>query len=171
MQSDATIRPLTVKDCTQRYVDWLNDPEVSRFLETRWQAQTLETITAFVKANTLPDRHLFAICIGDLHIGNIKLGPINSNHSYADVSYFIGDRAHWGKGHATQAVKLVSEFGFKNLRLHRLQAGVYARNQASQKVLRKAGFSNEGVWYRQLKTENGWDDHIWYARMAGGSAL
>lgn len=171
MQSDATIRPLTVEDCTQRYVDWLNDPQVNRWLETRFEVQTLDTVRAYVEANQRPDRHLFAICVGDLHIGNIKLGPINRHHDYADVSYFIGDRAHWGKGHATRAVKLVSDFGFRKRNLHRLQAGVYAANRASRTVLRKAGFSEEGTMFRQLKTPNGWDDHVFYARMAGGSAL
>ena len=44
-----TEAPLVViEDCTPRYLLWLEDPEVNRNLETRWRAQSLETIRAFV---------------------------------------------------------------------------------------------------------------------------
>ncbi len=168
---EVVLRPLTIDDCTEQYVAWLNDPEVNRWLETRHTIQDIDTVRAFVRNNTLPDRHLFAIIVESKHIGNIKLGPIHPVHSYADVSYFIGDREEWGKGYATQAVKQVCEFGFRKLGLHRIQAGLYGANEASRKVLRKAGFSVEGCWRRQLKTTNGWDDHWWYARLSEANIL
>lgn len=167
VKHEVVLRPLVISDCTQRYVDWLNDPEVNRWLETRHHAQTSATIRDFVAQQTAQsDRHLFAITVAGKHIGNIKLGPIHPIHTYADVSYFIGDRAEWGNGYATQAVKQVCEIGFRTLKLHRIQAGTYEFNHASRQVLRKAGFALEGTMRQQLKTDNGWTDHMCYARLA-----
>jgi len=159
------LRLVTIKDCTQRYVSWLNDPKVNQYLETRWSNQTIETVREFV--NTMinsPDNYLFAIIENKngTHIGNIKLGPINSHHSFADVSYFIGERSMWGKGYATEAVQLITQFGFKKLRLHRLQAGIYASHVASKRVLEKVGYKFECSRKAQLKGANGWEDHLLY---------
>ena len=160
-----SLRPITLDDCTRRYVDWLNDPEVNRFLETRWQVQTLASIKNFVMEQiTNEDVRMMAITLDDQHIGNLKIGPVNRHHGYGDLSYFIGERSLWGKGYATKAVELAVSIAFNDLKLHRLQAGIYARNQASERVLIRNGFAREGTLHNQLKTELGWDHHILYGR-------
>src|SRR5439155_23209881 len=145
-----------------RYCTWLADPQVNRYLETRWEAQTLDRITDFVQdmlAST--DNYLFAIIerATDAHVGNIKLGPVNWHHGCADVSYFIGERASWGKGLATDAIRVVTEFGFSQLGLHRLQAGLYGSNVGSARALEKAGYGREATFRRQLRGPSGWEDH------------
>ncbi len=142
------LRPITLEDCTDRYVAWLTDPDINRFLETRWQKTSMEGIRDFVEQMTRsPDNFLFAICTvdTDTHVGNIKLGPVNRNHSFADVSYFIGAKEYWGRGIATEAISLVVQFGFDRLGLHRVQAGVYSTNVGSRKALERNGFLLEGV--------------------------
>ena len=73
------LRELGPDDVTERYLAWLNDPEVKRYLETRHRRQDLVAIRAFVaRVNASEDEHLFGICLtaDGRHIGNIKLGPI-----------------------------------------------------------------------------------------------
>lgn len=167
-----TLRPLTQEDVTDRYVGWLNDPEVHRWLETRWETQTAAKVAEFLAGVHASGSYLWGMFVPEVgHIGNIKLGPIRQHHECADCSYFIGERSQWGKGYATAAVKLVCEFGFKKLRLHRIQAGCYGGNKASQRVLRKAGFAFEGTSQRALKTPNGWDHHEHYGRISEGILL
>ena len=43
------LRDIKVEDITDEYVNWLNDPEVNRFLEIRFQRHTRETVTRFIK--------------------------------------------------------------------------------------------------------------------------
>lgn len=162
------LRLVTLEDCKQEYLNWLNDPEVNRYLETRWHKQTLSSVQEFVLSMLEdPDNYLFAInhSVRNHHIGNIKLGPINHNHSYADISYFIGEKNEWGKGYASEAIHLVSEFGFNRLNLHRLQAGLYRGNIASASALVKAGFQQDGCFKKQLRGSEGWEDHIWYCKI------
>jgi RimJ/RimL family protein N-acetyltransferase len=160
-----TLRLATLADCTPTYVAWLNDPAVNRHLETRWREQSLESVRAFVRDQlAAPYSYLFAILENarERHVGNIKIGPIDPQHLCADISYFLGDRSTWGRGYSTEAVGLVVDLGFSRLDLHRLQAGTYATNQASGRVLEKAGFRPEGIWRRQLRGPEGWEDHLFY---------
>jgi RimJ/RimL family protein N-acetyltransferase len=141
------LRPLADADCTQAYVEWLNDPEVNRFLETRYVVQTPSSVRDFVRSVNAHDReHLFGIFLraGDRHIGNIKVGPIGIHHPLADVSLFIGDRQSWGLGYASEAIAALSRYAFNELGVKKLSAGMYALNAGSYHAFRKAGFQEEG---------------------------
>jgi ribosomal-protein-alanine N-acetyltransferase len=157
------LRLLTEADCTPRYLGWLEDPQVNQYLETRWSPQSLDSIRGFVRAMLASaDSYLFGIHVGERHIGNIKLGPINARHAHADVSYFIGERSEWGRGYASDAIAVVTWFAFTIAGLHRVQAGLYAGNVGSGRALEKAGFKTEGRFVRQLRGPAGWEDHLWY---------
>jgi RimJ/RimL family protein N-acetyltransferase len=164
----AQLRLVTLDDCTPRYQGWLADPQVNRFLETRWRAQTLPDIRAFVTAMLASETdYLFAIVdpADGTHVGNIKLGPVNWTHRFADVSYFVGERDRWGRGLASQAIRLAAAFGFERLDLNRVQAGLYASNVGSARALERAGFRREGVWRQQLRGAEGWEDHVWFGQL------
>jgi [ribosomal protein S5]-alanine N-acetyltransferase len=144
------LRVVDLNDCNQTYLNWLNDVDVNKFLETRWNKQSLESIKSFVEEMRKSEHsYLFAINIDDKHIGNIKIGPIHAIYKYADVSYFIGDKSQWGKGIATEAIKLITDFGFTILGLNRLQAGAYEYNIGSQRALEKNGYKKEAVYRKK----------------------
>ena len=63
----------------------------------------------------------------------------------AEIGYWIGE-PYWNNGIATEAVKLLVNYGFDNLKLNRIFTGVFEDNKASQKVLEKCGFTHEGVF-------------------------
>lgn len=157
------LRLCTLHDCTERYVAWLADPLVARYLETRWRPQTLADVREFVASMLGADHsYLFAIVFQGQHVGNIKVGPINRFHAHADVSYFVGDRSVWGQGIATDAIRVICRVAFDRLGLHRVQAGLYASNGGSRRALEKAGFQLEGNFRRQLQGAEGWEDHLWF---------
>src|SRR3954447_25913603 len=89
------LREVRRSDVNENYYHWLNDPEVTRYLETRYVPRSLENIRAFVEhLDGNRDEVFLAICLkdGDRHIGNIKLGPINWVHRYSDISLLIGEK-------------------------------------------------------------------------------
>ena len=121
---DVYIRLVRLADVNQSYLDWLEDPEVNQFLETRHSPQSIPLITEFVQSKmNSSDEYLFAICLNEssCHIGNIKIGPINSYHQTADVSLFIGEKQMWGKGYAAQAIYLASLFAFQEKKVEKLK--------------------------------------------------
>lgn len=122
------LRQIELSDCTDNYVRWLNDKEVNSFLETKWNRQDLKSITEFVESQRKNSHSiLFAIILreSDRHIGNIKIGPVSAHYSHADISYFIGEKNYWKRGIATEAVSLICDFAFHELKLHKVEAGTY----------------------------------------------
>jgi RimJ/RimL family protein N-acetyltransferase len=60
----------------------------------------------------------------------------------ARLGYWLG-RSHWGKGLATEAVRLVTTYAFERFDFERLEAEVLDWNPASRRVLEKAGYERE----------------------------
>ena len=140
---------LTKDHVSGNYVQWLRNPIVNRFLESRLAAHDIESTRAFVESNLASSTSLFlgirARQINNSHVGNIKLGPIDRNHATAEVGIMIGEPAAWGKGLATEAIDLLSVIAIRQLRLRRLTAGCYASNVGSERAFQKAGFCVEGI--------------------------
>lgn len=146
------LREVRLSDVNDSYYYWLNDPEVNQYLETRYFPRSKENIAEYVKSmDGNPNSVFLAICLvkNDLHIGNIKLGPINWVHRFADVSLVIGNKMYWRKGVATEAISLVTKFAFNSLNLHKLKAGCYADNTGSAKAFERVGFKREGILKKQ----------------------
>jgi ribosomal-protein-alanine N-acetyltransferase len=168
------LRPLLPDDVTATYVSWLNDPAITAFLETRFIAQNEATVRAFVAAQTAdPDSLLFRMALieDDIHIGNIKLGPINRHHASAQISLFIGDRKWHGKGLAIEAISAVTRWAFDTCGLKRIEAGCYSENFASLQAFLKAGFTIEGFRRSSHMTVDGRRcGSYWFARLADDAA-
>lgn len=149
-------RTLDKEDVSERYLAWLNDPAVNQFLETRFTAQTRETCEKFVSdMKNDPASYLFGIFdkVTLEHIGNIKLGFINTNHKNAQLSFFIGSKDCWRKGYATESIISITKWGFDALRLERIEAGCYDANLGSLRALLKAGYSVEGFFRKSVLFE------------------
>ncbi len=86
------LKELTPKDVSQSYLMWMNDYEVHQFTEQKFKKHNIKSIIEYVKEKKKSkDEFLYGIFLKNNkeHIGNIKLGPINFIHKYADISYFI----------------------------------------------------------------------------------
>lgn len=142
------LRKISIDDCNENYLKWMNDPEINKYLESRFTTHTIDSLKDFVNSMNNSDNNvLFAIVDkeSDTHIGNIKLGNIHPIHKYADIGLLIGDKNYWGRGIATNAIKLVSEFAFDELNLRKVFAGVYENNIGSIKAFEKCGFKKAYV--------------------------
>ena len=124
-----------------------NNPNIACNLRNDFpHPYTLEHADKFIEnASTATPTLRFCIEKNSLYVGNIGLHPQEDIYERnAEIGYFIGE-PHWGQGIATQAVKLIVNYGFKELDIHRIFAGVFSYNSASRKVLENAGFIFEGA--------------------------
>ena len=98
----------------------------------------------------------------------VGLVGLNNLVRGAFQSCFLGyklDGGFTGRGYMTQAVQAVTDFGFGELGLHRIEGNVMPRNRASLRVLEKCGFQKEGISPRYLKINGVWEDHIHMVRL------
>lgn len=133
---------------TPAYVEWLNDPEINRFLESRFVVQDLTGVRAFVATQLADPKTLFlgirSVALGR-HVGNIKLGPIDRQHGLGEIGIMIGDRSAWGQGIGAAAIQVVAGIAQHELGLRKLTAGCYGSNVGSARAFLKAGFDIEGT--------------------------
>jgi len=144
------LRPLLEEDLNSTYLHWLNDPETNRYSRRRRYPSTLIELNKFYR-NSVDDENIVLAIVdkkSEKHIGNIMLSSISWVDRSADVSILIGDRSHWGKGVATEAIKLFEIYAFETLNMHHLYAGT--ANPSFVKVMSKLGWVQDGVFEKYL---------------------
>lgn len=157
------LRPLEESDIGEQYLSWLNDPEVTRFLETGKTAVSLCDLRKYLERfrNSTTD-FIFAILDREsgFHIGNVTLNRISLTHGTADTGLMIGRKEVWGKGYAFEAWSLLLEFAFESLGLHKVVAGAIAEHAASIAVLKRLGFKQEGTLRQEFLVDGQYKDAI-----------
>jgi len=159
------LREVRASDVNETYLGWMHDPEVTRYMESRFDPPSIDELRNYVSRLALDPTILFLaikLIESDRHIGNIKVGPINVHHHIADVGLCIGEKDCWGRGYASEAIRLVSAYAFRELHLHKLTAGFYAPNKASQKAFLNAGYVQEGIGRDHWLHEGRFVDQVWF---------
>jgi len=105
-------------------------------------------------------KYRFGIVFNKEVIGTISLEDIKQDHKKAELGYWIG-RPFWGKGITSEAVHLILDFAFNDLKLNRISAYTFTPNKASQKVLLKNGFKKEGLVRENVQKDGKfYDDYV-----------
>lgn len=77
-------------------------------------------------------------------IGSIGLQRIDKRQGTATTSYWLGEK-YWKKGYGTEAYNAILDLAFNKLKLRRVEAEVYLKNPASEKLQKKFGAKIEGI--------------------------
>jgi [ribosomal protein S5]-alanine N-acetyltransferase len=136
-------------------IELLNNPKVTNWLYEIPVPYTEKDAKSWLKfcrknKNSL-DNILYAIELDNELIGGIGLHK-RMEHCY-ETGYWIGEQ-FWGKGYATESLSKVIDFAFNKLNIVRVQAYVFEGNVASEKVLEKCGFIQEGFLLKSHRTNN-----------------
>jgi ribosomal-protein-serine acetyltransferase len=95
-------------------------------------------------------------------LGAVDLHDIDWNNACARIGYWL-DRDETGRGIMTQAVRLLTEYAFDALELHRLEIRAQTENHRSRRIPERLGFTLEGV-LRDVELLRGrYYDHALYA--------
>ncbi len=98
-------------------------------------------------------------------IGGIGLNNVERKNNDAELGYWIG-KDYWGKGLTAEATKLVLQFGFHQLKLHRIWAKLFEENKKSARVLEKAGLRREGILRHAQFRYRQWHNILLYSILA-----
>jgi len=104
----------------------------------------------------------FAIAINGEVAGGIGLEfRTDIYHKTPLLGYWLAE-CYWGKGIMPKAVKLVSDYAFKQLDVICILAYVFSKNPNSMRVLEKAGYQQQGIIKRSvIKNGEILDEHIY----------
>jgi len=159
------LRDIEIRDITPEYIKWLNDPEVTKFLEIRFVPQTKEKVREYIQSALEDTKNKMHFGVydkgGERLVGTVTLPHIDWNHYFADISFVIGHPEASKKGYATEAVHGVIYYVFRECNIVKLWGGYYQGHVQSESVFRKNGFQIEGRLYKKLiNYDNQRVDHI-----------
>jgi ribosomal-protein-alanine N-acetyltransferase len=105
------------------------------------------------------------VLLGAVTLSNVRRGIAQA----ATLGYWIGE-PHARQGHMGAALSLLVPHAFTVLNLHRLEAACIPANEASARLLLRAGFREEGLARSYLKIAGEWHDHRLFAQVSPGPA-
>jgi RimJ/RimL family protein N-acetyltransferase len=139
------LRPIRLTDAPA-FVKWFNDKQVNKFLTYR--SMNLINQRKYIKdrlsGKTKDSWHFCIDAMDGTHIGATSLDAINEFHRRATFGIMIGDKKYWNSGYGSEAARLIIDYGFKKLKLHRIDLDVYSYNPRAIKVYKRLGFKEEG---------------------------
>jgi ribosomal-protein-alanine N-acetyltransferase len=94
---------------------------------------------------------------GEINLNNVVRGAFQS----ATIGYWI-DKSRAGRSLMSEAVVVLAQYAFEEMRLHRLEICIIPRNVNSRRVMEKLDIRTEGVAERFLEINGVWEDHIRY---------
>ncbi|MCU7694596.1 GNAT family N-acetyltransferase [Haoranjiania flava] len=135
------LKKLTADHLSAAYVNWMNDPEVNKYLESGGD-YTIDKLNAFLIEQEKKNILFWAIHLKEngRHIGNIKIDPIDQENLSGEYGIMIGDKAAWGKGFAKEASLAVIQYCFREIGLKHITLGVVDQNQAALQLYHNIGF-------------------------------
>jgi [ribosomal protein S5]-alanine N-acetyltransferase len=147
---------------------YASDPEVVRYLPfgPNTEDDTKNYLQIEIKAHRKRNRQHFALAIAlkedKQFIGTCRISITDPNKSEGSIGFSL-IREFWGQGYATEASQKLLEFGFQELKLHRIFATCDPRNNLSARVLVKIGMRQEGYLKEYELKKGEWQDRLLYA--------
>jgi RimJ/RimL family protein N-acetyltransferase len=135
------------------YAKWINNPAVRRYSRNplprsidemkKWLEPKKEEVFSevFFEINHKEDQK---------PIGMAGLTKINWLYRNANLFIEIGEIEYWGKGLADEIAKMVLDYAFEELNLHKIYTSVFSPNERSMKATRKVGFIHEGILREEI---------------------
>lgn len=150
------LRQIEIND-TQNIVKWRNSPNVKKNfciqqdmteeMHMDWFKNKIQTgqVVQFIIIDTTYDKPL----------GSVYLRDIDKQNKKAEFGIFIGEDEARGKGIGTKSTKLILQYGFCELGLHKIYLRVFSNNLQAIKAYEKAGFIYSGTAKDDILLPNG----------------
>lgn len=158
------LEPIT-KEYTPLVVKWRNNPKVrcnfifqekfteeihNKWMDSKVAAGDVVQFIIFLKEGGQP-------------IGSVYLRDVDKVNEKAEFGIFIGEDIARGQGYGTEAARLICQYGFEELDLHKIMLRVFAHNIGAIKAYEHAGFKEEAYLRDEIKNNGGFQDMIFMA--------
>lgn len=137
------LRELTVADVSERYLEWLSDPEAQKWIVAAAEARRMVDLQDYV-AQRVGRADVLFLGIFDkssgMHLGNIKYEPVLPDQGSAVMGVLVGDPTFRGKGVFAEVFGASAAWLKKERRITRIHLGVERAHQAALRAYINVGF-------------------------------
>ena len=156
------LEPVT-QELLPHYVTWFQDMQVMQYIGSGTMTLEMEK-DWYTKVSENKDAWVWAIFVGDKHIGSTGIHQIHWRNRRAMTGNMIGDKTEWNKGYGSEVVALRTRFAFEELGLNKLQTEVMMDNIGSRRALEKSGYVQCGLYKEHVYRGGKWHD-MWLAEV------
>ncbi|GCE23071.1 GNAT family N-acetyltransferase [Dictyobacter kobayashii] len=157
------LRPLEMDDL-EVFWAWFADREVTKYSMGTWLFPWSKYETELWLKRTIQDRESLTLGVVEKEAGPLLgyAGITSISHINRSSEYyiFLGAKSSWGKGYGTEVTRLMVDYGFASLNLHRIMLTVSAPNIGGVKAYTKAGFQQEGILHQACYRDGAYHDKI-----------
>lgn len=155
------LRPMTIED-TEAIVTWRNQDSVRRYFVYQ-EPFTRESHLSWIRNMVEPGKVVqMMICDmeTDTALGSVYVRDIDYRHRKGEYGIFIGEDSARGRGIGTAAAKLMIEYCFRELHLHKLFLRAFTENRQAIRSYEKAGFVQEAYLKDDVMIEGQYRDMV-----------
>ncbi len=150
------------EEYVELYKDWFNDLEVNQFTSALGAVLTKQEEEDWYQAQAENDEPMFTIhhLLDDKPIGNCGLHNINRVSDHAEMGIVLGEKDYWNRGLGTEAVRLITDYGFAAMSLHAISLWVKSFNQRAIRAYEKVGYRDSGRVRDFYKVDGEYHDQV-----------
>lgn len=161
------LRKFIYKDNADMRKNWAADEKVQSLYcepvyDTKEKVEKL--LEKYIFSYERNDYYRWAIILKDNQecIGQIAYYMIDDNNNFGEVEYCIGSEFQC-KGLATEATKAIIDYGFRTIKLHKVQISHKSINMPSKRVIEKSGFHYDGCLRDYFYEDKKYIDRLYYS--------
>ncbi|WP_409368594.1 GNAT family N-acetyltransferase [Lysinibacillus sp. 38-6] len=124
---------------------------------------TEQQVQTFITENSGEQAKHFAIVLREEPqvIGHLVFHQYFGDHTY-EIGWVLHP-SYYRKGYASEAAHALLDYGFTEMKLHRIIATCQPENIASYRVMEKIGMRREGYFKKCIPHGDAWWDEYYYA--------
>lgn len=150
----------------EKKVEWINNPENNRHLHYDIPLCPEKTLNWF--RNKDNSRRIDCVIEYDgTPVGLIGLLAIDHVHHKAEFYISMGEPGYKKRGIATEATRMLVEYGFRELKLHKIYLNTDGDNFPAHRLFEKVGFTREGYFVDDMIHRGHYIDRVRYAIFSG----
>lgn len=163
------LRQFQYTDDEDMLCNWISDPDIQSMISEpvyNTGEEVRELLDKYIASYQNLDYYRWAIVekVSGRCIGQIAIFLVNDKNHFCEIEYALGKQFH-RKGYATEAVKAILDFSFKEVNFHKVQVCHKEGNVASQGVIRKCNFTYEGTLRDFFYMNGGYVDRLYYSML------
>ncbi|WP_067730783.1 GNAT family N-acetyltransferase [Oceanobacillus damuensis] len=152
------------KNDIEQYHSWRNDTDVMFSTSSSLDLYSLEDTIDFVENVLINSKSSKSYIIvekeNQVSIGVTSLINIDYKNRNAECIIDIGEKKYWGQGYGKEALRMLLNYAFQELNLHRVSLRVFSFNEKAIRLYNKLGFKEEGISRQSLFRNGEWNDII-----------
>jgi ribosomal-protein-alanine N-acetyltransferase len=143
----------------------VGDDRVTKSLsfDTRSRGQATEMLNGILARARQEPRTEYYLAVTTVDDGLVGFARLGLNGIQAAKLGCAIAASCWGRGYAIDAARTLVNFGFRELKLHRISGAMGPDNTASIAIVHRLGMTYEGCIRDHVYTNGGWRDSLLYS--------